>query len=182
MGQYYRVITRNRSGKQVVYSVQLQNGDYNGPKLMEHSWWYNGFAKALSEKLVNNPTKVAWVGDFAEDDECKDVGFSYEDVWGDFYGENMKETSFKLDSVKYLINNDKSEYIDLAKYKEKSDNHGWIIFPLSLLTAIGNGRGAGDYHDVYPNFDICGYWSFDEVYFSNELPEDYKELEVYFKE
>ena len=39
-----------------------------------------------------------------------------------------------------------------------------------LLTAIGNGRGGGDYHDEYPNFDIVGSWAMNEIYFTYSLP------------
>lgn len=173
---------KNRENEQVVYNVQLENGEFNGNKLMEHSWWYNDFSSALSEKLVDNPTKVAWVGDYAAEEECEALGFFYRDVWEKKCSISLKKTNFELDSVKYLINNDKLQYVDLEKYKAMSDNDGWIIFPLSLLVAIGNGRGGGDYHDVYPNFDLVGSWAFDEVYFSNILPENYKELEVFFKE
>ena len=44
----------------------------------------------------------------------------------------------------------------------------WVYSPISLLTAIGNGRGGGDY---YGNNRMVGEWAGDKVYLSETKPE-----------
>ena len=181
MGQYYKVITR-RNGKDKMYNRDV-DGKYTMAKLMEHSWWLNDFCRSFAETIVDKPTRVCWCGDYAEEDECEALGFHYEQVWGNRKGYGIKSSNFSLDSVKYLINNDKKLFVDLKKYYEKSLNDGWCIFPISILTALGNDRGGGDYHKNYATcYNLVGTWAFDEIYLSNELPEGYEKLDVFFKE
>lgn len=196
MGQYYNQITESKdeSGKTVrkYYTAQtsewLDSGKknyeyYNGLKLMEHSWWNNLFVKRLAASLVDKPAKVAWVGDYAEDKECEALGFSYSDVCGD----NAKyeypgPVDWSMDNVSYLVNNTKKEYVDLKDYKERSNDGGWIINPIPLLTAVGNGRGGGDYHKGGTCYDLVGTWAFNEIYLTNDKPEGYELLDLYFQE
>ena len=180
MGQYYKVITR-RNGKDKVYNRDV-DGVYTMAKLMEHSWWENYFCRALAETLVDNPAKVCWCGDYAEEEECSELGFDYKKVWGKNKGCGIKSTDFSLNSVKYLINNDKQIYLDLQKYKKNCDRDGWCIFPISLLTALGNDRGGGDFHEGNVGYSDVGAWAFDEIYLSNTLPDGYKEEEYTFIE
>ena len=151
-------------------------------KLMEHSWWRNDFCTAFAETLVDKPAKVCWCGDYAEEDECKALGFDYNKVWGRNKGYGIKSTGFSLNSVKYLINNDKKIYLDLQKYHERCNKDGWCIFPISLLTALGNDRGGGDFHDGNVGYSDVGFWAFDEIYLSNTLPDGYKEEKYTFIE
>ena len=198
MGQYYHVITKDNNGQQTVYNMQTTKftGDnfreYNGLKLMEHSYWKNPFCVALAEKLVDKPMRVCWCGDYAEEDEAEAVGFKYSDIWSDNAKEVAIEPSdFDMDSVAFLVNKTKGEYIDLKKYYKKSvftakwKDESWdmCIFPIALLTALGNDRGGGDYHEgAGTDFDKVGRWAFDEIYLTNSLPENLTELEVMFKE
>lgn len=179
MGQYYHVITR-RNGKNKVYNRTVDN-EYTMAKLMEHSWWENSFCRALAKTLVDNPTKVCWCGDYAEENECNALGFTYDKVWKT-NGCKIKSTDFTLDSVNYLINNDKKIYLDLKKYKKNCMVDGWCIFPISLLTALGNDRGGGDFHEGNTGYSDVGAWAFDEIYLSNELPDGYTEEEYKFIE
>lgn len=182
MGQYYKVITK-RNGKFKMYNRDV-DGDYTMAKIMEHSWWLNDFCRAFAETIVDKPTKVCWCGDYADEDECEALGFKYEQVWGNRKGCGIKSTGFSMSSVKYLVNNDKGLYVDLKKYYKKSLNDGWCIFPISILTALGNGRGGGDYHENCATcYDLVGTWAFDEIFLTNkEPPAHFKELEVYFRE
>lgn len=196
MGQYYHAVTK-KGNKFTVYSLQTTKFDghdyqhYNGLKLTEHSWWCNDFCCAFAEKLVDNPTKVAWIGDYAEPEECAAVKFNYNKVWGDkAVAEKIEPSKFKMSSMKYLINNSKKTYVNLKKYYKSSvvyeeyegKKYPWCMFPISLLTAIGNNRGGGDYRESGTCFEDVGIWAGDEIYLSNTLPENYEELEVYFKE
>ena len=45
----------------------------------------------------------------------------------------------------------------------------WTYSPISILTAIGNGRGCGDYHK---DNQMVGYWAGDMVYLSTTKPEE----------
>ena len=122
MGQYYNVIARNKDGSKS-YNLQTKMFEetnnfnyYNGLKLMEHSWWRNDFCCAFAETLVDNPTRVCWCGDYAEEDECEALGFTYDEVWNNDDEIAVTETDFNMSSVKYLINNDKKVFVDLEKY------------------------------------------------------------------
>ena len=67
----------------------------------------------------------------------------------------------------YLINHTQETYIDLGEYEKANGwteewtdrdgkRHSWwsVVHPLPLLTACGNGRGGGDYHDRHPDYVI----------------------------
>ena len=186
MGQYYEVLAEDKDGKRTAYNRRV-DGHYTMAKLMEHSWWNNDFCCALSKTLVNNPRKIAWVGDYAEEDECKALGFEYAEAWG---GEDqdpavgISSTDFTLDKVKYLVNVTKKLYVDLAKYKESStEESGRVIHPIPLLTCIGNGRGGGDYSPADGVSDEwVGAWAFDAIMLTNDKPECYTEVCPVFRE
>lgn len=193
MGQYYNAVLKDRDGTLTVYNQQVnfkrgKNEDfnlYNGVKLMEHSWCGNDFCNFVSSKIMNNPMYVAWVGDYSKESELEDAGlpsniFDLDEV-------NGEEVDFDLSSVSFLVNHSKKQYIDLKEYYEKSNVGGWVIYPISLLTSIGNGRGGGDYHDEYPNFSKCGLWAGDLLELTNISAEElfklgFTKFDVYFKE
>ena len=95
----------------------------------------------------------------------------------------------------YLINHSANEYVDLGKFQKEN---GWVeswmdrdgqklsywmaVHPLPLLTACGNNRGGGDYHEQYPDFDLVGIWAFDFIEFADYKPVGFTEREVHFKE
>ena len=95
----------------------------------------------------------------------------------------------------YLINHSTNEYVDLGKFRKEN---GWVeswmdrdgqkvsywmaIHPLPLLTACGNGRGGGDYHEEYPDYDLVGIWAFDLIEFSDYKPVGFTERIVRFTE
>lgn len=190
MGQYYNAVLKDRDGTLTVYNQQVkfkrgENEYYNGGKLMEHSWWRNEFCNFISSKIMNNPMYVTWVGDYSNESELEDAGlpikfFDLDTVYGE-------KVDFDLSSVSFLVNHSKKQYIDLKEYYEKSNVGGWVIYPISLLTSIGNGRGGGDYHDKYPNFSKCGLWAGDLLELTNITAEELSKLgftkfDVYFKE
>ena len=90
MGQYYRPILGDSFGLECKVFDRSVDGEYTFAKLLEHSWWQNPFVNAFSEFLYNEPNRVAWVGDYA--DEPDDFNFPncsafyvpcYGEVWGD---------------------------------------------------------------------------------------------------
>ena len=73
MGQYYNILT-NKNNEYKVYDRSIKKAENEEPeymlaKIMEHSWLYNETMTSFSNTIFENPTKVAWVGDYA--DECE---------------------------------------------------------------------------------------------------------------
>lgn len=179
MGQYYKVLVTDEKGQEKIYEP-------NGLKLIEHSWWYNPFCSTIAKKLFDKPHKIAWVGDYSNEDSdrLQELGIDYSKIWGE---ENeraeiskLRRNELDLDTVKYLVNVDKEIFIDLKEYKEASqDRDGNALFPLSLLTALGNGKGGGDYFGEEGE-GFVGYWANDTIYFSNTEPKSYEKVDISF--
>ena len=142
----------------------------------------------FSERLYNKLGRVIWCGDYA--DEPDDFDFpkcsaayvpSYGEVWGDKV-QNSTSTDFKLDD-KFLINYDTKEFVNLNEYKRAStDKHGWCIHPLPLLTAVGNGRGGGDFHEGNIGFEHVGIRAWHLLSISDDAPKDFTKLNLVFVE
>ena len=167
LGQYYRAILGDAFGLNCKVFDRSVDGEYMFAKLLEHSWWQNAFVNAFSEFLYNEPSRVAWVGDYA--DEPDDFDFPncsafyvpyYGEVWGDSVSAiGVSSTNFTLDG-KFLLNHDTKQFVDLDAYKAAcTDKHGWCIHPLPLLTAVGNDRGSGDFHEGNTGFEFVGSWA-----------------------
>lgn len=189
MGQYYKVLTDNIKDGNCVWNIQTDEWKkeekkpvdkrdwslYTGVKLMEHSWIGNRFMNSISAYIYKNPTKVAWVGDYADDFEW---GYTAEnqpdpkDLWSCAWGEDtqsdcIKQLPFDYKG-KYLCNHTKKTALSFDKYIELSERDGWIVHPLSLLTACGNGLGGGDYRDNGYNYEDVGFWCNDVISIEDE--------------
>ncbi len=68
MGQYYKAVVL-KDNKKTVENFVTSRSYSNGSKLMEHSWVKNPFVNSLERLIHNNPKRVVWAGDYA--DECK---------------------------------------------------------------------------------------------------------------
>jgi len=186
MGQYYMPIIENVLGRTVF--DRSVDGEYTMAKLMEHSYWDNPFCCAFAKKLVNTPTKVCWVGDYAEPKECKKLGFTYDEVWGDNVNAvGVKSTTFSLDDVRYLVNETRKWVVDLKEYKRtaiRAKPRWGIINPIPLLTCLGNGRGGGDFHGNEKSTNsYVGRWAWDVIYLTNnEPPKNYRKIHPVFIE
>lgn len=179
MGQYYKPILQ-LNNHITIYNRDI-DGEYTLAKLMEHSWFNNPLMKAISEKLYENKGKLLWCGDYAEDEEIQMTNLTISDIW-DNEGKGLKSVDFNIDNL-FLCNHETKQYIDINKYKKEStDKDGMCIHPLSLLTAVGNGRGGGDYWEDNPNADKVGLWVWQEISFEKEKPIGYSEFEIVFKE
>lgn len=183
MGQYYRPILKSSKAGQFTVFNRFVNGEYTMAKLMEHSWWGNYFCDAISKMLYNKPKQVAWVGDYASNEGIEQSGMTVEhihEVKGK--GVSFTEGEFSLDN-KFLCNHTKHIYIDLNRYKEKStDKDGWVINPIPLLTAVGNGNGGGDYWWSEVHKEDVGSWAFDIISVKDKPLRGCKEVDIYFKE
>lgn len=182
MGQYYKVTTEY-DGKFSYWSMQSaifkESGDikdYMPVKLMEHSWLHNSLTDFFSSLIYKSPHKVAWIGDYVDEDEVPEGWITSNPECREEY--NLVE---KFDYTGLaLINHDKAEYVVFDSLPESEC--GMIVYPLSLLTAIGNGRGNGDYYDVINKY--VGSWATNlvEIVPVNEVPEEYTEIHPNFKE
>lgn len=181
MGQYYTPIIIRGNSIQTFYSHDYDNG----LKLMEHSYIGNKFVETVLRQLLDKKAHLAWVGDYAEAEDVKselaqkfiDIESSEREkkyrrnpaVIGDF------ENSFYL----VFVNHTKKEYIDMTQYitcNKILDKWGMTAHPIPILTAIGNGKGGGDYHGTCE--DKVGYWACDviEATFDDEKFKGYKNI------
>ena len=190
MGQYYRPILGDGYGLNCKVFDRSIDGEYTMAKLLEHSWWVNPFVNSFSEFLYNEPGRVCWVGDYA--DEPDDFYFPncsafyvpyYKEVWGETVKLHKALSSdFVLDG-KFLVNHDTKQYVDLDEYKKLSvDKHGWTIHPLPLLTAVGNDRGGGDFHEGNTGYEQVGLWAWQLLSFADKPPKGFSKFPLVFKE
>ena len=188
MGQYYKQAIE-QDGNLDIYNAQVTEDDWNGLKLMEHSWISNPFMDAMTNRIYKQPANIVWCGDYA--DEPQDFTgiewINYKTIYPET-GRSETQTLNKLPekfdySHKYLINHTKKVYVDFDLYISKcTDSDGWCVHPLSLLTAIGNGRGGGDYHDEYVDYYMVGSWAGDTIEVTDTIPNDYELEDVRFIE
>lgn len=208
MGQYYKALVKNDKAvktfnpQESIYMTRNELsampdgrvawGTYDDPdsflscfsgmKLLEHSYIGNHYVNGVMEEIENNPSRVAWVGDYADEDTDFTETYTADDYKTAWEDEDMKDSPFKrlpeVHTDGYIVNYSKGLYIDIAHYIKKSDvyndDEGWIVHPLPLLTAIGNGRGGGDYRSY--NRDTVGVWATDIIEYTHEKPYGYTEF------
>ena len=202
MGQYYLGYV-NHNGKIKVFDNKVDK-EWQGLKLMEHSWWVNAMVGNVVNDLFYNKGQVCWVGDYYNEDDYAQVNCGKElvkaigeYVWRDG-NDKSHLTSCTRKKVRYLnncllVNHTKKEildcekYFELNKYLEKWDNDEWweCIHPLPLLTCSASHSGGSYYGS---NMNDIGTWFNDviEVVTYGEIYElrkqGYKEVMFNFKE
>lgn len=155
--------------------------DGNGAKLMEHSYYHNRFVEAALARLSPNwrrskkLLRVWWMGDYANVEDIPEEKKKYlpvESTWGDDVTLTVINESFDFSKPCYLVNESTHEYIDLLKLETiNRGSWGGSIHPLPLLTAVGNGRGGGDYHgDKAINQHMVGVWAGDLLTIEESAP------------
>lgn len=169
MGQYYNSVLKDEKGEIKSY--------YNyGLKLMEHSYFFNNYVNSVCKKLVNKPHYVAWVGDYAEEEDYIDRD-NAEMVAELVKNRGKDATQLSDEKAPYgymghlLINHSKKQFIDMRDYYNNSILHygkkrkdEFVIHPLPLLTAVGNGKGGGDYYgNGAINKEDVGLWAGDLI-------------------
>lgn len=175
MGQYYKPV--NTKTLEWLYSHNYDNG----LELMEHSYVGNNFVGAVMALMVPggkwHKAPIVWAGDYY-DEEGKTP---YWDMAKDENCLAPKISMSEEDQKKaILVNHTKKQFV---RYDElpKPDKYGWVINPLPLLTACGNGRGGGDYHDDNSDYKKVGIWANDILSIETEEPENYKKIKVRFR-
>ena len=188
MGQYYHIIIKTPDNK-IHYNDRTVKGEgYIMAKLMEHSYKETYLMKSVANVLSNGKCRLIWCGDYAEPKEIRMVSkhkASYKRAWvytSQETNDNTILTNKRFDfHHKFFVNHSKKTYVSFDDYKK--NKYGWSICPISLLTAIGNGRGGGDYHGL--NDDKVGSWAWDVISVCNkrsDFPKDYKLVKIPFKE
>lgn len=162
MGQYYMPVIKRGSTLRKAYSHDFDEGI----KLTEHSYVDNDFVNVVANEIVDNPAQLYWCGDYAEENDFTSkymFNKIYNYAWKNDSRTTIENPNVKFDWEKdwYYINKTKKEYILMPKPGD------WIFTPLSLLTAVGNGRGGGDY---CKDSEMVGYWRGDKVYLSLNKP------------
>ena len=198
MGQYYYPVLSN-DGKTNFKAYRAARP--GGLKLMEHSWWDVELPNAVAEKLYREPAYLWWMGDYAVDKYRGEDGnyYPYPDAdpvllcaYNAAHGEDAAPeivTSpdvFKLDG-RVLCNHTRRIFLDCDEYHTALKGlgewaeYGWVVHPLPLLTAVGNGKGGGDYF-ADSDKESVGSWAGDVISVENEAPEGYAEVAYSFYE
>lgn len=180
MGQYYVIANMDK----MEYLHPHRYG--NGMKLMEWSYKNNYLVNTLLNLLKNKwkGDRVYVIGDYADltiygkNDlqwhstlEKLVAEFGVHD--GDYENHPHTDSIFTIivetfkhigkaktraekTNVRYLYNHAKKQVVDLEDCK--SDKWGYTIAPISLLLAMGNDRGGGDFHEGCAGFEHVGEW------------------------
>lgn len=170
MGQYYNAVVELNGNKEVYY--HYVDGDYMAAKLTEHSYWRNPFVLAIASKFWRTKGRLAWVGDYAEPED-----FNWNEAFEDAHTENVERKDLVYNGFclegKYFINHSKKQLIDLDEYKNLLKDIDMIISPVSLLTAVGNNKGSGDFHSG-TGYELVGTWAWDEIEITDQAVYDWK--------
>lgn len=171
MGQYYFPCIL-KDNKKTVISWVYSHDFSNGLKLMEHSYIGNEFVLAFESLIFNQPKRVVWAGDYA--DECK--------------GRKTTLHTRCLDKLKviptiiptnrqtrFIVNHTKGLFVDKKKVPKQKSHWNWQFHPLPLLTCQKgcNGRGGGDFRG---DNELISSWAMDLISVQSKKPKGFKEL------
>ena len=183
MGQYYHAVLSDGAKKILVYET---GGE--GAKLTEHSYFGGDLVTTAVREIYKNPRRVMWCGDYAEEADFKEIHErtkasmpALNSIWG-----NDEETMSPIpggfrDNDKFLVNHDKNEYIDLGEVFALALEDDTTLHPLPILTAVGNGRGGGDYisgDDAQKA--MVGTWAWDRISVEDNAPKGFKKISAVF--
>lgn len=164
--------------------------------------------KRCSVAWVGDYADDPYVGLYAEKLEATEFKRIYDRAWDEKDSWKVPASCFEqrqLSSActmhtkkKFLVNHTRREYIHMGEYiaenkyaetgawvKGKYDIHAtseWCIHPLPLLTACGNGRGGGDFHEGGLGYELVGLWAFDVIEYKATVPKGYAPVMFSFME
>lgn len=203
MGQYYGII--NIDKKQHIYPHDLDNGakimewSYIGNKMTNALMnllggeWKGDRVYVVGDyaDTCTDPSEV-WVSAYktamqeleieedGEGDEAHSLYMAMDEIFKNVSGRvNIENHGYRI-----IINRNKGVYIDLkhcpieyAWYDKDEDEGGVLrIHPLSLLLAMGNDRGGGDFHSGCHGYEYVGTWVDDvrsiRVYKEDDITEE----------
>ena len=152
MGQYYNPTFINEKNEVVNWAYshdfkhRMKRDDGKiitygtGLKLMEHSWRENSLVGFIMKQIHNNPQRIVWAGDYADPELGSDANIYCMCETP----QKLKAKSFKVKSLRYIVNHTKKQFVDLNGLPIVDD---WQIHALPLLTCEGNGRDSQDPQD-----------------------------------
>lgn len=187
MGQYYHPIALGKKANSVKAWWLAHDYD-NGLKLMEHSYIGNHLCNAVERYLIDNPTRIVWAGDYADDE--KGIEKNLYHIAGDRPSRKRAgDDTSDLPAGLFVVNHTKKEYYARDEVKGYMvsgwNNERWEmkINPLALMTCEGNERGGGDYHPrERDTTELVGTWARDLIEVTAAEPVGYKKIEPYFTE
>jgi hypothetical protein len=143
---------------------------------MEHSYLDNEMVKVFFNLIANQwySDRCVWLGDYANFDEV-----SFYDVM-EHYEEISLETAKRIDGFqgKYFVSEKAKEFVNMSKYVDAHEGHD-AISP-TLLLALGNGNGGGDYRGTDEHY--VGRWACDSISLVEEPPTNFQEILPMYKE
>lgn len=172
MGQYYTPIILEKENTRVPVKAWHAHHYNNGLKLMEHSYIDNNFVAIVEHELLNNPQRLVWAGDYADEEpNGKNLSIIVDDK-PSLYDDNAPHFDIEILHDTYVVNHDKKQFYKRPEYQEDV----WTVNPLPLLTSEGNGQGGGDYFGESCK-EMVGTWARDTIELTKEHPtEDYTEI------
>ena len=183
MGQYYHTVSLD--AKNYLTAHDHDGGyDFNGIKLMEHSYIGNSLTAAVENLIKKGGAwyehRIVWAGDYAdpEPDTITEEKPNGENLYDLIKNKLIVpvEDQKRNGRLRYLVNLDKNEFVDL--YKVQADDYDLKIHPLPLLTCEGNGRGGGDFRTENEDYlNLIGSWARNRVTIQTKKPKGMTELE-----
>ena len=158
-------------------------------------------------QLLNKPGRLAWLGDyhevgdfailnpdlpkiiekrFNEHYKCFTLPDCEEFCNGKHVRHYNKPEEVKERQGRFILNHDKKCYIDMVEYEKNNltctEDDDWHFHPIPLLTAVGNGRGGGDFHGI--GEEDVGCWAGDLLEVRNAKPNGYIDVteDIQFQE
>lgn len=194
MGQYYQaVIEMDGADAPAVVSPlsfpRIIHGKPfgEGQKLVEHSL-VNGkppvssltvaFVMGLLSDAGRKSARVWWMGDYAGnviDRDDRDAWGAFEAAWVDGPSKRASREATEEERENactgYLVDLDQRTFVDVAASCNGRDTEShWVLHPLPLLTAVGNGQGCSDYRGPDPD-GLVGSWAGHRIGWVHEPPE-----------
>ena len=155
-------------------------------RLLDHASWGNPGVNRIAAELIGNPHRVAWIGDLSR---CRPalIGrelYHYVSLHSVPAMDINTTQSVNLWGL-YFVNHTKRLYMDCTEYfcntgGENGFGELWVLHPLPMLTAVGNGRGEDDY--CGPNIEMIGSWAMDLVSISVFAPAEYEKVNYAFSD
>lgn len=171
MVQFYRPVFLAAAGQtkttQIAGWVDPTDYTKTEPSLLGLAHKDSPFVAAIEMMISDKgrgPTKLVWAGDYY------DVEYSHEANLYKLCSPDTKLYPEESDTsyYNYLVNYSSRQFVSKDRAEKYTNLH-----PLPILTAEGNGYGAGDYPDEHA---LVGYWARDKIGATNKKPAGFVEI------